>query len=319
MERNLMIKRSMLFCCAAALFSMGAPGAEASFSSKCQATIGSGQPTGLALDGTHGTTWVAFFQGNYVAEIRWNDCVVLTKVQTQANPNDVVFDGAYIWVTNYGSSTVQKIDTNLGVVAQTIAVGAGPRGIAFDGSNIWVANSLSNTVTKLQASTGTNLGTFAVGSAPYFLAVNPADNTIWVPNLNSNNVSVLNQSGALLRTIPTDTQPVYITGNGDMWVSCYNSAKIDRFSSSGTLLARISAPHSAPLGLTVDTSHGLIWGVTFSGYLYSIDISTNVVGNVAFRGGSSHGQYDVKWGGPTDGDLWMTDETGGTVSDVLFF
>jgi hypothetical protein len=52
----------------------------------------------------------------------------------------------------------------------------------------------------------------------------------------------------------------------------------------------VSAPHSGPTGLGFDDYHSVIWGVAWSGYVYTMDISSGTVGNVTSLGG---GQYDI--------------------------
>lgn len=274
----------------------------------------------MAVDTVRQTLWTAFFQGNYVLETDLN-CNIIRKVTAQNNPNWVAFDGNNIWVTNYGSNSVSKIDAATGTYLASYSVGAGPRGVIFDGTFIWVANQGSNTVTKINPSNGQIFGAYYAGVGPAFLAKNPADGTIWVPDRDGNTVTVLNPStGSTIRTVPTDTQPQYITadGNGNMWVSCYNSKKVDKIQSDGLILGHFTPPQSGPTGLVYDPYDGLIWGVTWSGYLYSMD-QLGTVTYSAWRGGSSHGHYAVLWfsGFPYGPNIWATDTGGGIVNKLL--
>jgi len=260
--------------------------------------------------------WAAFNSGNYVLEIS-PSCVQIRKVFVQNGPIGVAFDGTNIWVTNSTSNTVSKIDASSGSYLATYAVGSNPRGVVFDGTSIWVANYLSNTVTKLEASNGQLLGNFAVGSGPYFMSVNGTNNTIWVANRNSNNVMELNQSGGIQNTIATASQPQYLTFDGtNMWVSCYNSARVEEISSSGVVLKNISvSAHGGPTGLTWDVYDGLIWGVTWGGYVYSLNPNTSAV-TYYFQGGSGNNLYDIRF----DTDfrfLWVTDIQASIVDEIV--
>jgi len=309
------MKKYVLFACVVFLAVFFSPKLKAEAIS-CQANIGSGQPQGLALDSS-GNIWVAFNSGNYVLEISPSNCAQLRKVFVQNGPIGVAFDGANIWVTNGGSNTVSKIDASSGSYLATYAVGSQPRGVVFDGTYIWVANYLSNTVTKLQPSNGQLLGNFAVGSGPYFMAVNGTNNTIWIANRNSNNVMELNQSGAIQNTIATDSQPQFLTFNGtNMWVSCYNSAIVDEISPSGVVLKRISvSAHGGPTGLTWDVYDGLIWGVTWGGYVYSINPNTSAV-SYYFTGGAGHNLFDIRYD-TNFRFLWVTDLQANLVDQIV--
>jgi DNA-binding beta-propeller fold protein YncE len=279
----------------------------------CEANVGSGQPTGFALDNS-GHIWVAFFQGNYLLEIQTSNCAVLNKISLASGPNGVAFDGTNIWVSSYYSNTISKVAANSGSLLATYAVGSGPRGVVFDGTFIWVANYNSNTVTKLQPSNGALLGNFPVGSGPFFMAVNATAKTIWVANRNSNNVMELNQGGGIQLTVATDSEPEFLTFDGtNMWVNCYNSGRVDKISPSGIVLQRISVSGN-PLGLTWDVDDGLIWGVTHGGYLFSINPNTSAV-SYTFLGGSSNSGYDILFD-ETFRFLWTTDLGGGIVVKV---
>jgi YVTN family beta-propeller protein len=309
------MKNYVLFACVVFLAAFFSPKLKAEAIS-CQAIIGSGQPQGLAIDG-NGNAWVAFNAGNYVLEISHSNCAQLAKVFVQNGPIGVAFDGANIWVTNSVSNTVSKIDASSGSYLATYPVGSQPRGVVFDGTNIWVANYLSNTVTKLQASNGQFLGNFAVGSGPYFMAVNGTNNTIWVANRNSNNVMELNQSGTIQNTIATDSQPQFLTFDGtNMWVTCYNSAKVDEISPTGVVLNRISvSAHGGPTGLTWDVYDGFIWGVTWGGYVFSINPNTSAV-SYYFQGGGGNNLFDMAFDTNTR-FLWATDIQASVVDQIV--
>jgi YVTN family beta-propeller protein len=280
----------------------------------CSQDVGSGQPTGIAVDSS-GNAWVAFAEGNYVLELSPSNCGIVNKVTTETGPTAVAFDGSNIWVTNNGSSTVSKIDASSGSYLATYPVGSDPRGVVFDGTYIWVANQGSNTVTKLQPSNGAVLGNFAVGSEPFGLAVDTANTTIWVTNVGSNNLMVLNQSGTIQHTVTTGSKPEFLTFDGtNMWVNCYNSDTVEQISPSGVVLKNISVSSGGhPTGLTWDPYDGLIWGVTWGGYLYSLNPSTNAV-SYSYWGG--HNQWTVLFDSSTR-FLWETNIENGIVYQVV--
>jgi YVTN family beta-propeller protein len=280
----------------------------------CEASIGSGGPAGVVVD-NNGNAWVAFDSGNYVLEISPTSCGQVAKVTVGNTPIGLAFDGTNIWVTNYKSNTVTVINANSASVVASYAVGSEPRGIVFDGTYIWVANYGSNTVSKLNPSNGALLGNFAVGTGPYSLAVDTANSTIWVANRNSNNVMALNQSGVIQHTVSTGSEPQFLTFDGtNMWVSCYSAEKVDEISSSGSLLKSVSvSSHGNPTGLTWDPSDGLIWGVTWGGYTFSLNPSTSAV-TYYYQGG--HNLYDMIFD-TSDRFFWVTDNQDGIVIELV--
>lgn len=311
------MKKWILLCCIVFLSTFAVPRVEAAFT-VCQAVFQSSvQPSGLAVDQTHASVWVAMFAANEVVEFSQSNCATIRTVGTGNNPNGVAFDGTNVWVANFGSNTVTKINASTGAVVATVSVGANPRGVAYDGVRIWVANFGGNTVSQIVPSTGTVALTCPVGTSPYFLAFNPVDGNVYIPNSASNTVTVMHNSSCTpVRTISTDTQPVFASpdGAGNMWVSCYSSQKVDKISTSGVVLLRVSAPHSGPTGLTFSQSSGLVWGTTNSGYIYSIN-SAGIVGNVLFRGGGPHSHYDIASFG-LNFEMWSTD-IGSNIVELL--
>ena len=290
-----MFKKCVLVWCAALLSMFLVSRVHAQVTVPCQVSFGPVQPAGLALDTVHQSVWVTMFHGNQVFELSASNCSTMRVINTGINPLGVAFDGTNVWVANYGSNTVMKINAGTGAVVGTFPVGANPRGVTFDGNNIWVANYSSNTVTRINV-IGGSTATFPVGSGPYFLTFSPTDNRIYVPNVNGNTVTVLDPvSGAQVRTIITDSQSVYMTPGraGTVWVSCYNSQKVDEISTSnGAIILRATPPHSGPTGIAYDPAAGFLYGVTNSGYFYAVDEAGTVRFSV-FRGGGNHAQYDI--------------------------
>jgi hypothetical protein len=158
---------------------------------------------------------------------------------------------------------------------------------------LWCAMLLSMFVVPRAEALGGVCQAVIGSGQPAGLAVDTVHQTVWVAFFQGNYV-------------------LELASNGDMWVTCYYSQKVDRISMSGTVLARISTPTSGPTGIT-DTG-GLIWGVTDSGYMYSIDTSNNTAGNSTFRGGGPHAQYDIRFVYPNI--LWTTDIGSGIVSEL---
>src|SRR5262249_50973538 len=115
----------------------------------------------------------------------------------------LAFDGSRIWTANSsGSVSIVTPGATIPWTVTTVTAGfTSDRGLIYDGANIWVTDDSG--LLKLDAA-GAVLQTVTVGFAPRIPAFDGTN--IWVPNLNSLNVSVVRaSSGAVLATL---------TGNG---------------------------------------------------------------------------------------------------------
>jgi hypothetical protein len=139
-------------------------------------------------------------------------------------PLEMAFDGGRVWTANEGISgngSVSIVTPGATTPWTVTTVTAGfvkPAGALFDGTSVWVTDVLGGTgnrgegslpppgpgaLLKLSAA-GAILQTVTLGVTPQFPIFDGAN--IWVPNLDSNSVTVVRASnGAVLQTL---------TGNG---------------------------------------------------------------------------------------------------------
>src|SRR5215471_1963006 len=117
----------------------------------------------------------------------------------------IAFDGARIWTGN-GNGTVSIVTQGPTIPWSvfTTAPGIGnTRGMLWDGANMWATDFAANKLLKL-SDTGSILQTVTVGNHPQFPVFDGTN--IWVPNADSDSVSVVRASnGVVLATL---------TGNG---------------------------------------------------------------------------------------------------------
>lgn len=290
------MKKSNRYWCIFLFLCFLTPGVTPAISLNCQTSVASGQPTSLAYDPIHSFYWVTYHTLNNV-QVFGTDCSLVATITVGTAPEGIAFDSNKLtmYVANTGSNNVTVIDVATFLAVKTLSVGSTPRGVTFDGYQyMYVANYGSNTLSQIDTVTATVTQTFTVGTGPYYPKVDP-NGLIWVPNRDSNNVTIINLSTHTQTNIATDTQPQFIASDpagGNMFVSCYNSSKIDQFSTvTHALIRKINAPHANPMA--IDASTGIAWGVTWSGYLYSINPSTGVVGNVTSIGGNN---WDIQVG-----------------------
>ena len=136
---------------------------------------------------------------------------VVTTMTSSLGPLPVglAFDGERIWTANVGlPGSVSIVTLNPLSVISVTAGFSSPVGILYDGANIWVTDigldiNIAGKLFKLD-SNGAIIQTLTVGKVPQFPVFDGTN--IWVPNNDSNTVTVVRAStGTVLATL---------TGNG---------------------------------------------------------------------------------------------------------
>jgi hypothetical protein len=143
-------------------------------------------------------------------------------------PTGIAFDGSHLWTANETGS-VTRIDPQSPTIHTTYSTGFElPYGILYDGANIWVTDLVAGTLLKLDKN-GNILQTVTVGQEPNFPASDGEN--IWVPNVGSNSVTVVQAStGNVVATISQDdtnllNSPSAVTFDGErMLVTNANGA-----------------------------------------------------------------------------------------------
>jgi len=130
----------------------------------------------------------------------------VTTVSNQIGslPVGIAYDGQRIWTANNVQS-VSIIALNPISVANVSTGFTFPFGIIYDGANIWVTDEAPGRLHKLD-SNGVILLSVNVGSNPHTPAFDGTN--IWVPNTNSNTISVVR------RTTTSTTPLATLSGNG---------------------------------------------------------------------------------------------------------
>lgn len=123
---------------------------------------------------------------------------LLGGVALGESPRGVAFDGQRIWTANFGSGTIGSGSVSVVTLQPSIIVTTsgfgGCTGIVYDGSNMWVTDYLNHSLVRMDTDGFPSLALDVGAGAAYpcFDGIN-----IWVPNLNSNSVSVVRATGGL--------------------------------------------------------------------------------------------------------------------------
>jgi sugar lactone lactonase YvrE len=141
----------------------------------------------------------------------------------------------------------------LGMIALCLSLTAnaqlnGPGGLVFDGSgNLWVTNGGANQVLKLNPTTGAVIKTITTGlNNPCRLQFALGD--LYVLNRGSNNVTVYNSAGKLLRTISSGSisLPLALAVDvyGDVYVGDNSANSVIALNTDGSLVETLTKDDS---------------------------------------------------------------------------
>jgi YVTN family beta-propeller protein len=122
-----------------------------------------------------------------------------STVQVGNGPAAASYDPSdgYWFVANGGSNTASVLRANDSVLIATVPVGAAPTGVTTlynataEVDEIWLANGGDDTVSVLQVSDLTVSSVITVGGEPQAICYAPELHEAFVPNLDSDNVSVV--------------------------------------------------------------------------------------------------------------------------------
>ena len=168
--------------------------------------------------------------------------VTTLPVSLGDNPSGIAFDGARIWTANRGGSV--SILTLNPLSPMTVMTGfSSPAGILYDGANMWVTDVEGvqpvGKLFKLDSS-GAIIQTVDVGTFPGFPVFDGTN--IWVPNVNSNSVTVVRAAtGVVLATLTSN-------GLSGPQVASFDGERILVTNTTGDSVSLWRASDLTPLG-----------------------------------------------------------------------
>jgi YVTN family beta-propeller protein len=237
-----------------------------------------------------GSIWVANRYSGSVTRVSTATNKRGKTIKVGFSPYAIAYGAKSIWVTNESSGTVSRINPARNRVTKTIRTGGGPNGLVVAFGSVWVADyrlgrvlridparnritaklklehadwitptadalwisSETNRVYRLDPQTLQITGSVAVGANP--LASVVIGGELWVPNIDSNTVSVVDiATRSVSRTIPVGHAPIEVVAEaGDAWVTSEGDGDVWRLpptagrrsggESSGTAAAAPAAP-----------------------------------------------------------------------------
>jgi YVTN family beta-propeller protein len=167
---------------------------------------------------------------------------VTKTISFDSNPFGLAFDSinGKVYVTSQNPGTLSVIDGSTNTIEDSVSLGV-PQAIAFDSANnrLYITSpqgAASDPVFVIDPSTIKLLHAVFVGKDPFGIAVDAADNKIYVSNLHSDSVSVIDGStDKVIKTIPVGHFPfgvAFNSVNGDVYVANQGSDTISVVDSS---------------------------------------------------------------------------------------
>lgn len=218
----------------------------------------------------------------------------------------------------------------------TIAVGVNPYQMTLVGQNLYVSNEGSASVSVVDTASNAVVATIPVGEQPYGIGYNAATKEVYVANIVSNTVSVIDADPTSLtynmvtHTIAVGVRPFYVaTAGARVYVTNNQSHTVSGIDTASHAVVDTIAVGTAPLGIKV--LNGKLYVVnsnssggyrpTKVGTVSVVDTTNNTVINTIAVGAGPRGISvsgpDVYVANFIDNTVSVIDSTSGTVTHTI--
>jgi len=247
-------------------------------------TVGT-DPWGVAYDRGKGEVFVGHFHSDNVSVICDGSAAcggpsgqnkVVVTVTVGSNPEGLAYDSekGEVFVTNEGSANVSVIADSNNTVVATVVVGADPFAADYSAETgqVFVVNDYSDNVSMIcDGSTSCGgppdqnkvVASTVVGINPAGVAYDRGKGEVFVTNLASNNVSVINEhSNTVVATISVGTSPRYVaydSANGELFVTNALSNNASVISDSNNTVVATVPMGVWPEGVAYDSGQGEVF------------------------------------------------------------
>ena len=178
-----------------------------------------------------GSVWVSLESDGTVVRIDPRRNRVVARIRGFTDPNGLVYAYRALWVSDLGGGRVLRVNPRTNRITARIKI-AKADWITPGAGALWVSSE-RNRVYRLDPRTRNVTATVRVGANPLASAFVVGE--LWVPNIDSNTLSVVDPaSNAVSRTIPAGNAPLGVLSTPDgVLVSMSNDGAVWRFDNSG--------------------------------------------------------------------------------------
>jgi YVTN family beta-propeller protein len=212
-----------------------------------------GYPFGLAYGG--GSLWVGQRYGDAVTRFDPATGKRQARVAVGSAPYALAYGGGSLWVTNENSGTVSRIGPKRNKVVKTIRVGGGPNGIAVGFGKVWVADYRRGRLIRINASRNRVEKTIRIPTADW---ITPAAGSLWVSSETGFVYRVDPAAMKVRSKIAVGQNPLASTVAGNqLWVPNIDSATVSVIDLASGTVSSTEAAGPAPIAAVV--SAGSAW------------------------------------------------------------
>ena len=174
-----------------------------------------------------GSVWVSLESDGTVVRIDPRRNKVVARIRGFTDPNGLVYAYRAVWISDLAAGRVMRVSPRTNRITARIKI---PRAdwITPGAGALWVSSE-KNRVYRLDPHARRVTATVAVGANP--LASAWVGNELWVPNIDSNSISVVDPgTNAVSRTIPAGHAPLGVLSTPDgVFASMSNDGAVWRF------------------------------------------------------------------------------------------
>ena len=257
--------------------------------------VGAG-PWGIAVDKLLHRAYVTCSNSNQLYVIDGNSLSVITAISIGGSPNNVAVDEAThtVYTADYWSNSVSVIDGATITSLRTISVKA-PSGVSINPSTheIYVSSE-DRHVYVFNTADESSVAVIEVGSYSQSLIVDVTSNRVFVPNLGSNTVSIIDGSRKqVVSTLSVGSEPhglVFDSATQDLYIAFMGGNQISYVNVSSGIDSNASFED------WVKWTTGNPGGLPLGGSIVTEGRVTTLTGGPAI-GLSSPNLYDFTYGG----------------------
>jgi len=176
------------------------------------------RPYGLDIDPIVNRIYVTNIDSDTVSVIDGSTDKVVSEISSVSNPVGITINSlrSMVYVTNIDENTLSMIDSVKGTVTKNITVGINPFAIGVyqqDRNNdfLYATNSLSNTVSVIRSNSTTDvvIKNVTVGNFPVGVAVDQDRNIVYVTNMRSNSLTLIDAiTNEVIKNVTVGNLPV---------------------------------------------------------------------------------------------------------------
>ncbi|MCI4356056.1 MAG: hypothetical protein L3K18_02775 [Thermoplasmata archaeon] len=241
--------------------------------------VGAG-PEGIAVASDTGLVYVSDVYDSSIWTINQSTLVSsrLLNFSNYSQPAALAYDSVdhRMFVALYGASNVSVINTSSNaLLPTTIPVGFNPQGLLYDATNgqLYVACSASGNVSIVNASTMKILGSVAADAGPVALALDGAAQVLYVANLNSGTVDMINTSSdtripGYVRVLTAPLGIVYAPATNQLDVMDENYGVVSVLANAPQVASVVSTPSPTEPGVRTYLTGQVVNGT--APYSYSV-------------------------------------------------